>query len=364
MHRQVPDRVPVDLSWGMTYEALERFRHETGADDPDDYFRLDVRFVSPELSKGWGATRGVDDAGALDPAQAEKEATFRRYLGDFPPNASITEWGVGHVRESEYHFVRFVHPLADALSPDDIAAYPFPAFDEAWRIERLRDQIDACHERDLCVGGMAASTIFETGWQLRGMERLFEDMLTCRERATALFDRITTIRCAMAQTLVRTGVDVLVLGDDVAMQHEMMMSPALWRQWLRPRLAQVIDAARRIRRDVPVLYHSDGNLNAIIPELIEIGVDILNPVQPECMDPAALKVQFGDRVAFWGTIGTQTTMPFGTPRQVKDEVRRRIETVGRGGGLLLGPSHSLQPDVPWANIMAFFEAAEEYGRYK
>ncbi len=363
MRRQIPDRVPVDLSWGMTYEALARFRQETGADSPEDYFKIDLRFVSPELAKGWGATPGVDDEGALDPAQAEKEAEFRHYLTDLPMDASITEWGVGHVRGSEYHFVQFAHPLRDAASPGEIAAYPFPAFDEAWRWSRLREQIDAFHARGLCVGGMAASTIFEISWQLRGMELLLADLFLNPEFAAALFDRVAALRCHQAQTLAVLGIDVLVLGDDVAMQAGMMLSPTMWRKWFRPRLAQVIGAARRARPEILILYHSDGNLRAIIPDLIELGVDILNPVQPECMDPAELKREYGDRLSFWGTIGTQTTMPFGTPHQVRDEVKRRMETVGRGGGLLLGPSHSLQPDVPWANILAFFQAVQEYGKY-
>ena len=109
--------------------------------------------------------------------------------------------------------------------------------------------------------------------------------------------------------------------------------------------------------------HSDGVIDPIIPELIEIGVDILNPVQPECMDPVQLKREYGNELAFWGTIGTQTTMPFGTPEEVKAVVKERIETVGQGGGLLLAPTHVIEPDVPWENVVAFFEAVEEYGRY-
>lgn len=346
MRRRVPDRVPVDLSWGMTHEALELFRATTGAGNPEDYFGTDVRFVSPELAKGWGATPGVDDEGTLDPAQRDKEAAFRRYLPEMPDGAAITEWGIGHVRGSEYHFVRFIHPLAALDSPDQIAAYPFPSFDQDWRRAHLQKLISNYHTRGLCVGGMAASTIFEIGWQLRGMELLLEDLLLRPEFAAALFDCITAIRCKQARMLAQAGVDVLVLGDDVAMQEGMLLSPAMWREWLYPRLAQVIHAARSRRPDLLILYHSDGDLRAIIPDLIDIGVDILNPVQPECMDPAGLKKEYGDRLSFWGTIATQTTMPFGTPEQVKDEVRRRIETVGQGGGLLLGPSHSLQPDVP------------------
>jgi uroporphyrinogen decarboxylase len=154
-------------------------------------------------------------------------------------------------------------------------------------------------------------------------------------------------------------VDVLRLGDDVGMQRGLMMSQAAWRRWLKPRLAQVIAAARAIKPDTLVFYHSDGDCRPIVPELIEIGVDILNPVQPECMDPAVMKRLYGDRLSFWGTVGTQTTFPFGTPAEMKAVVVERIATVGRGGGLLLAPTHILEPDVPWENIVAFFAAIDE-----
>jgi uroporphyrinogen decarboxylase len=151
---------------------------------------------------------------------------------------------------------------------------------------------------------------------------------------------------------------VLSMGDDVGTQRGMLMSVRMWRQHLKPRLARVIAAGRAVRPDVLVFYHSDGNMAAIIPDLIEIGVDILNPVQPECMDPAALKAQYGDRLSFWGLIGTQTTLPFGTPSDVAADVRLRIETVGKGGGLFLAPTHVIEPEVPWENIVAFVEAVK------
>jgi uroporphyrinogen decarboxylase len=139
----------------------------------------------------------------------------------------------------------------------------------------------------------------------------------------------------------------------------MLMSVRMWRTWLRPRLARTIAAAREVRPDVLVFYHSDGDVSAIIPDLIEIGVDILNPIQPECMDPAALKRNFGDRLAFWGTIGTQSTLPFGSPDDVRREVRLRIETVGVGGGLFLAPTHVIEPEVPFENIAAFVDAVRD-----
>jgi uroporphyrinogen decarboxylase len=122
-------------------------------------------------------------------------------------------------------------------------------------------------------------------------------------------------------------------------------------------MARIIAAARGIKPDLHIFYHSDGDCRAIIPELIEIGVTVLNPVQPECMDPVQLKADYGNKLAFWGTIGTQTTMPFGTPDEIRALVRERIETVGKGGGLLLSPTHTLEPDVPWENVLAFVRAA-------
>ena len=150
-----------------------------------------------------------------------------------------------------------------------------------------------------------------------------------------------------------------MLGDDVATQLNMMINPVLWREALKPRLACVIRAAKEVRPEILIFYHGDGNMEAILPDLIEIGVEVLNPVQPECMDPARMKEQFGDKLAFWGCIGTQTTMPFGSPEEVKRTVRNLIATVGKGGGLFLAPTHTLEPDVPWENVEAFIEAVRE-----
>jgi len=201
-------------------------------------------------------------------------------------------------------------------------------------------------------------------WQMRGMEELLLDFQLNPDLAAYLLDRITEVRRRQARFFAQQDVDILVLGDDVSMQTGMIMSPTTWQQWFKGRMRLIIEEARAIKPDLPVFYHSDGNPEAIIPDLIEIGVTILNPVQPECIDPIVVKQKYGDRLALWGTIGTQTTMPFGTPDDVRQEVKERIETVGHNGGLVLGPTHSLEPDVPWENIVALYEAIEEYGRYE
>ena len=188
------------------------------------------------------------------------------------------------------------------------------------------------------------------------------DLVLNEEFAAFILDRLTEMQCDGMRFIADCDVDVVITGDDMGTQRGMMMSPDMWRKWFKPRMAKVIEAARSVKPDVHVWYHSDGDVRDIIPELIEIGVDVLNPVQPECMDPAELKRLYGDRLNFWGTVGTQTTMPFGTPEEVRRVVRERIETVGKdGGGLLIAPTHVLEPDVPWENVVAFFDAVREFG---
>jgi uroporphyrinogen decarboxylase len=202
--------------------------------------------------------------------------------------------------------------------------------------------------------------LFETSWYLRGQEQLLLDFHDNPDIAVAILDTINNVMIEAVERLARIGIDVLMLGDDVGSQRAMIMSPDTWRHWIKPRVATQISAAKRAKPDILVYYHTDGNVHPIIPDLIEIGLDILNPVQPECMDPAEVKRMYGDRLAFWGTIGTQTTMPFGTPDEVRRVVKERIETVGPTG-LVLAPTHVLEPEVPWENIVAFVEAVEEHG---
>lgn len=341
LHRQLPDKVPREM--GFTPPALEEFIRRTGADDPVAYFDYEVRHAG------------------LAPTHLEID--FTPWVGKLPAGAWVNEWGIGHVPGSLYHFHDYVHPLLKASTVQEIRDFPLADVSAAYRYTGLAAEVAQWQRKGYAVAGEVphySGTIFECAWLLRGLENLLADFLINPELATALLDRLTVSAIECAAHLAQAGVDILETGDDVGMQTGMMMSPRVWRRWLKPRLAQVIATARRVKPDILVFYHSDGNIESIIPELIEIGVDVLNPIQPECMDPAKLKQEYGSDLAFWGTIGTQTTMPFGTPEEVKRVVRERIETVGRGGGLLLAPTHVIEPEVPWENIQAFFDAIEEY----
>ena len=216
----------------------------------------------------------------------------------------------------------------------------------------------AVQARGLAALAVMDCTIFEVAWYMRSMERLLLDFADSSPFAAALLDRITALREVQARRYAESGADVICMGDDVGTQRGMLMSVRMWRTWLKPRLARVIAAARQVRPDVLVFFHSDGNVTAIVEDLIEIGVDILNPVQPECMDPVALRRRFGGRLCLWGTIGTQSTFPFGSPEDVHREVRTRIDDGRPGGGLFLAPTHMVEPEVPFANIVAFVDAVK------
>jgi len=340
LNRRQPDRVPKAASF--TEHVMNVFREKTGCSNPAVYFGMEPRYV------GFRPTKQAPD--------------WSVWHGDLPPNASVDEWGTARIRGDFYHFTSRQYPLRDATDLRVLDEYPWPDITAEYRHEHLEEAVRALQERGFPVFG-SVGHIWETAWQIRGMDRLMMDFIDAPEFAARLLDEITDRRCFMARRYAEAGVDCLHLGDDIGMQDRLMMSPDMWRHWLKPRLARVIAAGRRVRPDLHVFYHSDGDIRPVLPDLIEVGVTVLNPVQPECMNPMELKRKYGDRLAFWGTIGTQTTMPYGTPDEVRRTVRERIETVGRGGGLLLAPTHVLEPDVPWENIVAFFEAVELYGRY-
>jgi len=186
------------------------------------------------------------------------------------------------------------------------------------------------------------------------------DLYFNKKFAQYLLDKLVELNIESAIKNASTGVDAIYTGDDIATQNDLMMSSEMWRKWFKKRYKNIIDEAKKSRPDVLVMFHSDGNNYKIIPDLIEVGCDALHPIQPECMDPLKIHKEFGKDVAIWGTIGTQKLLPFGTPEEIKKEVKKMIlEFDAFNGGLVIAPTHYLEPDVPWENIAAFFDAVEE-----
>jgi len=337
VRRQKPDRVPKEV-W-LTPAVAELIRTETGLNDPLDFFDVEIRGVS------------------IQPP--EEPPDFSRYLEQMPSGAVInSEYGTAHLAGDFYHFTRRVFPMANFRSVAEVDEYPWPDFRSDHRYAHLDRDVKALHDAGFFVDG-APGHIFETAWQLTGFEKFLESLVLQPDFAAAIVDRITEDNTVKARRFAQAGVDMIRIADDVAMQDRMMMSPDLWREWFKPRHAKVVRAAVEINPEIAVWYHSDGNVEPLIEDLIEIGVTVLNPVQPECMDVREIKRKYGDRLAFWGTIGTQSTMPFGTPSDVRRTVREMIDLFAPG--LVLMPTHALEPDVPWENIVAFRDAVKEYG---
>lgn len=342
LSRRMPDKVPLELEF--TSPMLKLFKEKTGSTDPYSYFSMDFREVRFK--------------------ESPKINDFSSYFSHLPVNATITEWGIARVPGSVPYYHRKISPLRYADSLKDIEEYPFPDFTPDYRHKHLEREIRKYHQMGLAVVGNLVMTIFETAWRIRGMENFMMDMVSEPEMAALLLDRITEISSFRAQRLAESGIDIIKLGDDIGTQKSMIMHPDLWRKWLKPRLAEVISTIRKIKPEILILYHSDGYIEPVISDLIEIGVDILNPVQPESMDPVKLKKKYGDCLAFWGTIGIQTTMRHGRLNGLRSAVKHMLETVGKGGGLLIAPAHVIEPDVSWNSILAFVEAVNEYGYYR
>jgi uroporphyrinogen decarboxylase len=282
------------------------------------------------------------------------------YMDDRP---YVDEWGVGwqpHPYKTPYgsgHYTEIVsHPLAEIAA---ISRYQPPDPNRPALYTDAARMI-ADFKESYWIVGVTVTTIFETAWALRGLEQMMLDMVMDPDLADHILDIPFHYHLTAAKKLVEMGVDMIWTGDDVGAQDKMMISPRMWRKYLKPRMAVFISEVKEINPDVLVAYHTDGNVAPIIPELIDIGLDVLNPIQPACMDPAVIKKQFGEQLSFWGTIDEQKTLPFGKPEDVAAEVRLRLETVGRDGGFILAPTHHVQLDTPLANFWAMVDTNMNY----
>lgn len=334
-----PDRIPVALAF------FDQSVPGTGSMAPEEYFALDVRFVDfqPPAEQG-------------EFLQYLRELPQDVYVGNLSQLRNYHEWGYRpHSGPAQrLSGVRRLEELAEVALPD----VRNPA-----RYAGLAAQVAGWHSDGWAVAGSPphlGGELFETAFRLRGFEEFLVDLAQRKELAGYLLDQITALMLHSAVILAQAGVDILLLDDDVAMPTDLVMSPATWRELFKPRLAEAIRIAREVSPELIVFYHSDGNFTRLVPELIDIGVNVINPLQPDCMDARAIKEAFGERLALWGTVGSAWLWDRGTPEQVREEVKHRIETLGPAG-LLLSPAYDID-FARFENLVAFRDASEEYGR--
>jgi uroporphyrinogen decarboxylase len=339
LNHELPDRCPMQVSF--TPEFADRLRADLLTDRSRTHnphgggntYELE-RALDQDLlltSVGWANSYYQSPGEYTD----EWGVTFR-------PMQYQTPFGTGCYTEPS-------HP--PLIGDTAIAAYRCPDPYRPELYQEAADTVRAYGDRYWIVG-VTVCTVFETAWALRGYERLMMDFVEDPDRAEHILDIPYRYHLAAATALVMSGVDMIWIGDDVGAQNAMLISPRLWGRFLKPRMATFITEIKRRKPGLKVAYHSDGNIYPIIPDLIEVGVDVLNPVQPASMDPVRLKSEFGDRLCFWGSIDEQNTLPFGAPEKVRAEVLERIRTLGSRGGLILGPTHHVQLDTPMENFWA------------
>ena len=333
LRREVPDRVPKWIQPGSYLQEL--IASNTESTDPAAYFDLDI-------------TEFVRCSPSAD------QSDFSCYHPDVD-RARINEWGV--IRWDE------PAPMRNIRRADDVARYPFPDVADRRRFEPLHDRI-----ADLKAAGLPAVNGYVNGTYeqlcgLRGMEDFLADLIQEPEFLQPCLDVVSDLKAQIVACYAECGIDLIWTGDDLGSESTMLMAPETWRKHLKPCVQKIVRAAKTVNPEILVAFHSDGYIEPVIADLIEVGVDVLQAVQPECMDVAHLKREYGDRLAFWGTVSTQRPMAFGSAMEVREEVVERIQTVGKGGGLCIGPSHTIEPPTPWGNLVAFVEAAGTHGCY-
>lgn len=369
MRHEEPDRVPIVLgasnATGIKMKPYRELKRLLGIDAPDrslyGWPELGTAAIDQEtLDRLRSDVRGVGD---LEPA-AVLEANATR-----PPHADyINSWGSGATEIRAGEWFPMVCPMKSATTIAEIEDYPWPDMDDPTRVAHV-----AAEAADLAAQNRFA--IMATPWLLFPLERAFAmqgmdtflmNLALRPDFAEALLWKIQE-RCKvlMGHFLEALGenVDIVKIGDDLGTQESLLMSPAMYRQILKPIHADYI-AFIRARTTAKVFFHTDGDVFPLIDDLVEMGVDILNPIQSSAGKMAnleELKARWGDRLTFCGGIDTHRILPTGTPDEVRAEVRRVIEILGPGGGYLVSSVHTVMDDVPAENILAMVDAVEEYG---
>jgi len=373
LNHQAPDRVPIDLGGNQTgihkfaYQAVARL---LGIDDsviimdavqqlarPSEAllerFHVDTRYIA--------AGAAADFQGGI--VQRQRDGRLWHDLTD--------EFGVTWSMPDDQPFYMDIshHPLADATI-DDVRQYPFPKGDDPGRFVGLRERaMEIRRQTPYAVVSGISGVVYEVCWYLRGLETWFIDMLTQPEFCEVLIDRTLKFWMDWFRVFldeVGDVVDVIMIGDDLAAQKGPLFRPEFYRCVVKPRHKQLVQYIRS-RTRAKIWYHTCGACVEYIPDLLDNGIDILNPVQISAsgMEPAGLKSRFGDRLAFWGgAIDAQHVLPLASAATVREEVRRNLELWKPGGGYVFNNVHNIQAGVPPENIVALYDAAYEYGFYE
>ncbi|MDR3708096.1 MAG: uroporphyrinogen decarboxylase family protein [Capsulimonadaceae bacterium] len=345
LQRRHPYRLPFDIAF--TRPVNDRVLEHLGIGDPVVAFDLDFRAVAAQYK---------DDV-------AQWRAAYSEHGIAIPAGYDIGWCGnaTAPIDRSEsaqaHHIPQTFAPLSAISSVNDLKSFPWPDVQDDKAFDHLALQVSKIQAEERVAMGLIESTAFDPACSLRGLDALVYDLHEGGEIGNWLLDFFTARSIHIVRQFCKAGVDVIRLGDDVGTQRGMLMSVDFWRQHIKPRLVSVIKEIWNSQtRRVAISYSSDGDIRAILPDLVDMGIDIIRPMPPECMPIDEVIGQYRSQLAFWGMIGTQSVMPFGTPEDIDGQVRHLANWVRRGASIIVSPTHALEPDVPWDNVSALARA--------
>lgn len=347
INRQIPDRPPLYVS--VTPQIAKKLSTHLGEpyEEPLDSM-LSTRVSHMDLL----VKMGVDAIGIAACAPTKNPTVTQK-------NGLIkNEWGMVFKDTGLYNeFYEF--PLAHVQTEKDIEEFSFPDPFALGRWDAAQATIDKYGHTHGIIADLE-TTLFETAWYLTGMEKFLMDLMLEAEYINPLLDKIQFIHTAYGKKMIEMGADVLWCGDDFGSQSSLMMDRGTFLKIFKPRIKEMFAEFRKINPDIKLAWHSCGAVKPLIPDFIEIGLDILNPIQPLAaeMDPQPLKDEFGKGLVFFGGICVQDLLPNGTPGNIKAEVTRRAEILGKNGGYIIAPAHNIQDDTSVENVLALFDAVE------
>ena len=365
LSHQEPDRIPFDL--GSTANSSI---HILGYQKLKAYFGIEAEdTIIHKMMQTVAVHEPVLQALDIDLRYAGPGAPDSKPDIPVGEDGYQDEWGVIRRKPpSSLYYDMVKSPLAGPITIQDIVNFPWPDPSDPGYTRGLRERLLYYRENtDYAIVLRLPSVFVHTTQYLRGFEDWFIDLAADKKLAAALFDAATEQSTALAEEILKVGADladVVYTSDDMGFQNGLMVSPELYRELFKPRHKKFFDTVKK-HTSAFIHFHCCGSIYKLLDDLIELGVDVIHPVQVAAkdMDSSILGPEFGNRLSFWGGIDTQRVLPKGTTKEVKAEVRRRIRDLAPGGGYILSAVHDIQPDVPVENIIAMYEAGREYGKY-
>ncbi len=368
LNHEAPDRVPLDLGGWVTtinIKTYNRLLKKMGIQREGQVFDWLRQNVMPEedVLKRLGVdTRYVHLGEPLSWHFQPQKMDKGLYIKD--------EWGCGFLMpESCLYYNLIDSPLRDATI-DDLENYPWPDPDDRGYLDGIEQQARQLYEENEygVVGNFAWESWYERAWKLRAMDKFYMDMVGDKEFVHALLDKILSLHLKLLDNVLEVCgkyLDVIIQGGDLAGQKTTLISPDTYREFIKPRQEKSIRFIKE-RTNAKIFWHSCGAVSSLIDDFIDVGIDILNPVQvrAEGMNAEALKKRYGERIVFWGGIDSQHVLPSGNVKDVENEVKQLIKAAGSGGGLIICSVHNIQADVPEENVLALYHTVREQGGLK